>query len=247
MPLRAITFDFWGTLYVAHPDGLSREARTEILHRHLTEHGYRIPLQRLRAVLEDSFQRAHRVWLEEVRTADALERVGWMLADLGVTLPAPAREALARELEEALLDQSVTPIPGAVETVQALARRYRLGLISDTGMSPGRVLRRFLARDGLLDLFACCTFSDETGRAKPHERQFLDTLERLGARPEEAAHIGDLTVTDVTGARRVGMKAVLFTGVTQGQDPSLADAVIESYHELPSILHAWSDTWEPIG
>ncbi|MCD6289076.1 MAG: HAD family hydrolase [Anaerolineae bacterium] len=242
MALRAITFDFWGTLYWMPTDGTSRERRTKLLHRYLTEQGYAIPYERLRAALDESFRRAYEVWMQEMRTADTAERLRWILADIGATLPPQAFDALKRELEETLLSEPVTPIPGAIEVMRALAERYSLGLISDTGMTPGRVLRHFMARDGILDLFRHCTFSDETGRAKPHERQFLDTLNQLGARPEEAVHIGDLTATDITGARRVGMKAVLFTGVTQGQDPSQAHAVISSYKELLPILRAWSDS-----
>ncbi len=237
MALQAVTFDFWGTLYQARFDGTSREPRTDILCRYLTQSGYTIPRERVRAALDDSFQRAGEIWLGMQRTADAPERVGWILEMLGVSLPQAALDAMTRELEESLADEALTLVPAAAETLRELAGRYHLGLISDTGMTPGRVLRQFLARDGILDLFEFCAFSDETGRAKPHPRQFLDTLERLGVWPEEAAHVGDLVVTDIVGARSVGMKAVLFTGVTQGQDPSLADAVIASFDELPAALH----------
>ncbi|HEY66281.1 MAG TPA: HAD family hydrolase [Caldilineae bacterium] len=242
MPLRAVTFDFWGTLYQVHTGGTSIEQRSAILIRYLAAHGYRISPDRVRAAMEASFQRAYEIWSRETRTADAAERVAWILEELRVSLPEDECRRMIREMEETLLQEPVEPIPGAVEVVRSLAGRYRLGLISDTGMSPGRVLRQFMAREGILELFHHCTFSDETGRAKPHERQFLDTLERLGVHPQEAVHIGDLTATDILGARRVGMRAVLFTGVTYGQDPSLADAVITSYEELPPILEAWDNS-----
>lgn len=236
MALRAVTFDFWGTLYQARFDGTSREPRTEILQRYLARQGYEISRERLRAALDESFERANEIWLSEQRTADAPERVGWILKALGVTLSRDAVIMMTKELEEASLAEKITLVPGAAETLRELAHHYTLGLISDTGMTPGRVLRQLMARDGILDLFRHCTFSDETGRAKPHPHQFLDTLGQLGVSPEEAAHVGDLTVTDIVGARNVGMRAVLFTGVTQGQDPSQADAVIASFDELPTVL-----------
>ncbi len=237
MALQAVTFDFWGTLYQARFDGTSREPRTDILQRYLTRQGYEIPRERLRVALDESFQRAGDIWLGEQRTADAPERVGWILKALGVTLPRDVLAAMTKELEEASLADKITLVPGAAETLHELANHYTLGLISDTGMTPGRVLRQLMARDGILDLFRHCTFSDETGRAKPHPRQFLDTLNELGVSPVEAVHVGDLTATDIVGARNVGMRAVLFTGVTQGQDASLADAVIASFDELPAVLH----------
>ena len=240
MALQAVTFDFWGTLYQARFDGTSREPRTEILQRYLARQGYEIPRERLRAALDESFQRANDIWLSEQRTADTPERVGWILKALGVTLSRDTLTALTKELEEVSLTERITLVPGVAETLHELANSYTLGLISDTGMTPGRVLRRLMARDGILDLFKHCTFSDETGRAKPHPRQFLDTLSQLGVSPEEAVHVGDLTATDIVGARSVGMRAVLFTGVTQGQDPSQADAVIASFEELPAVLHRLS-------
>jgi len=99
------------------------------------------------------------------------------------------------------------------------------------------VLREILRRDGLLSHFRALTFSDETGATKPLPQQFLRTLAILEARPEEAVHVGDLPETDLAGARAVGMKAVLFLGVSHRQDGRpLADAVFEEYGELEELL-----------
>jgi FMN phosphatase YigB (HAD superfamily) len=62
----------------------------------------------------------------------------------------------------------------------------------------------------------------------------------LKARPEEAAHVGDLPETDLAGARAAGMRAILFLGVTGREDGrGLADAVFEDYCELERILEGW--------
>lgn len=236
MPIRAITIDFWSTLYVARTDGYSTRRRQRILRQYLRAHGFRVPMHRIHEAIMASRRRAEAIWFDEQRTATARERLSWILSDLGVELPQPVLDQLICDLEEALLREKIVLIDGAREAVQALAERWPLGLISDTGMTPGRILRRFMARDGILHLFQHCTFSDETGRAKPHPEQFLRTLERLGCRPEEAVHVGDLTATDIVGARQVGMKAVQFVGETDGEDTSLADAVVSSYHELLTVL-----------
>jgi putative hydrolase of the HAD superfamily len=129
------------------------------------------------------------------------------------------------------------PVPGVTEVVPRLAERFRLGLISDTGLTPGRVLRQVMRRDGLLACFDALTFSDELGTAKPHPDPFLHTLSVLVARPEEAAHIGDLPETDLKGARGVGMKAILFLGVSHREDGrGLADAVFQDYDELEGLI-----------
>ena len=129
------------------------------------------------------------------------------------------------------------PIAGVLDIVPRLARRYRLGLISDTGLTPGHVLREVMRRDGLLSYFEALTFSDEIGTAKPRPEPFLHTLDALSVEPREAAHVGDLPETDLRGAQNVGMKAILFLGVSHREDGrALADGVIEDYGELAALL-----------
>jgi putative hydrolase of the HAD superfamily len=236
MALRAITFDFWCTLYHARSDGNASEARTDTIQRYLAAGGYQTQREQVRSALDATFQRATAVWLNEQRTAAANERVGWILEALGASLPPAPLAAMVAELEEALLTSDIVLVAGAADALRHLAPRYRLALISDAGMTPGRVLRQFMARDGILGYFQHCAFSDETGHAKPHPHQFVDTLQRLGVRAEEAAHVGDLAATDIAGARAAGMHAIMITGVTQGQDPSQADAVIASFAELLPTL-----------
>jgi putative hydrolase of the HAD superfamily len=126
------------------------------------------------------------------------------------------------------------------EVLPRLARRYCLGLISDVGLTPGRILREILRRDGLLPHFQALTFSDETGTTKPEPGQFLRTLDALDTRPGEAAHVGDLPETDIAGARAAGMRAILFLGVSQREDGrALADAAFEEYSELEAVLERW--------
>jgi putative hydrolase of the HAD superfamily len=47
------------------------------------------------------------------------------------------------------------------------------------------------------------------GVEKPDPRLFLLALERLGAAPREAVHVGDLYGVDVVGARAAGVRPVL--------------------------------------
>jgi putative hydrolase of the HAD superfamily len=58
--------------------------------------------------------------------------------------------------------------------VQSAAKRFPLGVISDTGITPGRVLRQILERNGLMDFFSVTVFSDETGVAKPQALMFQE-------------------------------------------------------------------------
>jgi putative hydrolase of the HAD superfamily len=233
--LQALTFDFWGTLY-QNVDG--REERLYLLDQALARHSQPRSWAALEAAYQHGWSVMTRVWREEHRTATVEHWLRKVLAFLEADLPEDVQAALRRPLEEVhLYGNPPQPVPGVAEVLPRLAQRYRLGLISDVGLTPGRVLRELMQRDGLLPHFQALTFSDETGATKPLPGQFLRTLAALQACPQEAAHVGDLPETDLAGARGVGMRAILFLGVSQRQDGRpLADAVFEEYGELEEIL-----------
>jgi putative hydrolase of the HAD superfamily len=233
--LHAVTFDFWGTLY---QNANGRKKRLQLLEEALARHAQPHPQAALEAAHRHAWSVWERTWREEHRSITVEHWLREMLAFLKTDLPEDVVAGLRRPIEEIFLHgDAPRPVPGVAEVLPRLSQRYRLGLISDTGVTPGRVLREILRRDGLLDHFRTLTFSDETGAAKPLPEQFLRTLVILEAHPEEAAHIGDLPETDLAGARAVGMKAILYLGVSDRQDGRrLADAAFEEYGELPELL-----------
>ncbi|UCC62985.1 MAG: HAD family hydrolase [Anaerolineae bacterium] len=239
--LHAVTFDFWGTLY---QDASARDERLHLLEEVLARYSQPRPWTALEAAYRHAWSVLDRVWLEEHRSITIERWLREMLAFLKADLPEDVLAGLRRPIEEIYLHgDAPRPVPGVAEILPCLSRRYRLGLISDVGLTPGRVLREILHRDGLLPYFRALTFSDETGATKPLPEQFLRTLAILEARPEKAAHVGDLPETDLAGARAVGMKAVLFLGVSHRQDGRLlADAVFEEYAELEDLLERLDGT-----
>ncbi len=235
--LKAITFDFWNTLYKAAPYAFA--LRRKFLFEIFAKNRIDVDVEQVDAAEETARNEWNRVWREEYRTPPAADWVRWMLDDLLIQLPSGDFTALADYFDRSLLEATPgpTPIDGAAETVQRLAQRYRLGVISDAGLSTGRTLRHFLRRDGLLDCFTCTTFSDEAGVSKPHARIFQITLERLGAQPQEAVHIGDLTHSDIAGAKAIGMQAVRLTANFDDANHSVEpDAIVNSYAEFEEWL-----------
>jgi len=107
----------------------------------------------------------------------------------------------------------------------------RIGLISNTGMTPGVTFRSYLEQQGMLGYFDTLTFSDEVKLAKPSLKIFELTLRSLGAAPEQAVHVGDHVANDVVGAKRCGLKTVWITGFYEREDPldpdSEPDATVE--------------------
>jgi FMN phosphatase YigB (HAD superfamily) len=233
--LHAVTFDFWGTLY---QNTSARDERLHLLEKVLACHSQPRPWAALEAAYRRAWSVLDRLWLEEHRSITIERWLREMLVFLKADLPEDVLAGLRRPIEEIYLHGGAPrPVPGVAEVLPRLSRRYRLGLISDVGLTPGRVLRELLRRDDLLPYFRALTFSDETGATKPLPEQFLRTLAILKVRPEKAAHIGDLPETDLAGAQAVGMRTVLFLGVSHRQDGRLlADAVFEEYSELEELL-----------
>jgi putative hydrolase of the HAD superfamily len=235
--LRAVTFDFWNTLFVdangRRREGLRAAALRDALHAAGLEAAHYALEESLRA----SWDHFDRVWLNEHRTPPCAELVDAILASLGAHLPQQLFDDLVARFERLILELPPEPMPGAVFTMPRLADRYRLAIICDTGYSPGCVLRELLERHSMLAYFEYAFFSNEHGMCKPDTRVFVHTLEELGVRPSEAAHIGDIQRTDIAGAQAAGMSAVHFVGANNADaGRSTADVMVRHFDELPEAL-----------
>jgi putative hydrolase of the HAD superfamily len=102
-----------------------------------------------------------------------------------------------------LWDSVLEGVEPALERLQEAG--VRLAVVSNSNGT----LRQLLARLGLLDRFCVVVDSAEEGVEKPDPRIFRRALERAGATPGEALHVGDLYHVDVVGARAAGLRAVL--------------------------------------
>jgi HAD superfamily hydrolase (TIGR01549 family) len=235
--LRAVTLDYWNTLF-ADARGAERErCREEILRAQLKLVGLRPPRTELAEALQSGYDFFDRLWYHEHRTPLCYETVDAILTALDVMLPEDSRARVITAFEQLLLEVPPDPMPGAVYTLPLLAERYRLAVICDTGYSPGSVLRDLLARHDMLRHFSYLYFSNEHAVSKPSSLAFRRTLERLGVRPVEAVHVGDMQRTDVAGAQAAGMSAVLFVGANNRDVAhTTADLIVRHFDELPAAL-----------
>jgi putative hydrolase of the HAD superfamily len=239
--IKAITFDFWSTLYQIQPTPL--DTRLQFLKTSIEQHGITVDLAALMQATTTARDAWNLAWLEDQRTMMAHEWVDIVLQDLGITLSQGHQAKVEQNLEEQLLANLPHVIAEIRTVIPTLAKNYRLAVISDTGLTPGWVLRQVLTQDKLIDYFTHLTFSDEIGCSKPHPKAFLSTLTALNAQPHEAVHIGDLLRTDIVGAKGVGMRAVQYTGVNVDsyQTEIVPDATISNHRDLLALLSTWSE------
>jgi len=101
---------------------------------------------------------------------------------------------------------------------------YRLGLISNTGRTPGSALRQILQRLGLSEVLDAMVFSNEHGHCKPVPSIFEELRSALGVEFEEMLFVGDNLYVDVHGAQSAGMRAVHFVPRVRGTAVPLGNA-----------------------
>lgn len=235
---RALTFDYWDTLY----DGTAVPARAEsglAAFQLLLTALDRSPSEReLLAAYEASGAEAHRWWKEEHRGYTTAERIRWMLLQLDIERPEDCEHVAAacEAVDAALLNHPPQLLAGAADMVRTLARRFPLAIVSDTGFPSGQAQDVLLARDGLLAHFPARIYSMDIGHAKPRPEPFLAAVKALGVEPHETMHIGDLERTDVAGALAAGLRAIRCDVVERRRSASKAELVIHDYEELLEYL-----------
>ena len=238
--IQTLTFDFWCTLY--YYEQSPELLRLQHLRSVLDSAGRTdISDRQVLLALHKTWGAWDRLWRGEQQTFGADEWLRRFLEELNVTLPELTFVQAVKNMVD-VAAQVALPVAEVVAVLPRLARHYRLGLVSDTGIIPGEGLRALLERDGLLGYFSALTFSDEFGRSKPYPAVFSTTLALLDTPPQQAVHIGDLRYTDIGGAQSVGMRTIRYAGVRDDDTPFCpdADAVIYSYSELEPLLETWN-------
>ena len=236
--LKAITFDFWQTLYAdSDRNWRKRQAiRVKRCHAYLESRGYACTLTDVEFGLEAAYNLVSSLWYQHkgVSVKRCMQRFAEMLK---IPLEAVDLDQLIENLGAAFLEAPPIMIAHVKPVVSRLSENYPLGIISDSALTPGSFVRKLMARDGILQFFTTFTFSDETDHTKPEVVQFHSTLAELNAEPAEALHIGDIFRTDIVGAKNAGMKAIRFAGFNKGEEnDTLSDAVVDDYRKLEAVI-----------
>lgn len=240
--IKAITFDLWETLITDSQvqNDLRTEYRVSKTVQLLLSAGAAIDISDLYTAHEEVWRRCEEQWANavdllftsQVRLFLDLARPG-----LSSTLPDETLDRIARIYADAVLHYPPALIPGTAEALCALKKkRYKLGLICNTGRSPGFILRELLAQFGIIKRFNLALFSDESIVRKPDPSIFNQALAALKTEPNDAVHVGDNAAADVRGAMAAGMQAVWVRKPGELEPECLAS--VDSVAELPAVLES---------
>lgn len=209
--IRAVVFDLWGTLIYDDPEISERRnaLRLKSARDVLAAFGHVYEAADIGAAFLAAGTELERIHAAELDIS-ARGRTVLYLRHLDPSLGELLDDRAWRRLDQAILAPALTHpppmLPGALDVLAGIrALDLRVALISNTGITPGVVLRCLLDEIGLGQLFDLAVFSDEVELSKPATAIFEHALEQLGLTPEEAVFVGDQPVLDVLGARRAGM------------------------------------------
>ena len=226
----AVTFDLWQTLlYDNRERGLARaQLRLEGAQQALARRGERYGLDHIREAYWACAQQCREI-RERLLDIAFREQVEIFIENIDPGLVNRLEEDTIEEVARAYSDSFfIYPPTVHADTAAVLqnikAMGLRIGLISNTGMTPGEAFRRFLDQHELLHYFDVMTYSDEVKIAKPAPRIFHLTLESLGVAPDQVVHVGDSVTNDIAGANRCGLKTVWISGFSEGPDPADPDS-----------------------
>ena len=241
--LRALTFDYWDTLYEGGVLPERVALRRTAVGALLGAYGRDLPEPQLRALYDASGREAERWWSEEHRGYRTDDRLRWILERAAVTpREGCAHVAMAADaVDNALLMLPPAMLVGAWQMLRTLSRRFTLAIISDTGFASGRAQDRLLEKDAARTFFASTIYSMDVGHAKPRAEIFEAATTELGIAPADIVHIGDNERTDVKGALAAGFRAIRLDVVRDG-GPSEAEFVARSFEDLTLYLQEKSDS-----
>ena len=245
--ITAVTFDLWQTLILDNRElGLQRaQVRLDGAQASLAGLGIELDPDHIREAYRGCYRacRAVRDTNKDVSFRSQVEIFINLIEDgLVNRLPEPTIAAIERVYADSFFDYPPRFHDAARDTLESVhGMGLRIGLISNTGMTPGYTFREFLRRHNLLGYFDVLTFSDEVLLAKPSDEIFLMTVKSLAAQPDATIHVGDHVTNDVVGANRVGMKSIWIRGFYEPADPndpdSQADAAVDDLSGVADAVH----------
>ena len=251
--IKSVAFDLWETLITNTPEAseAQKNLRIERMERILRDRGYRGAAEKIEHAHRESWHRCQELYWSSDRDIDTRVQVEHFLEALHVSPKDLPMDALEDAYARVAIDVLPDLVPGAADVIRDLKKSgYSIGLISNTGRTPGYALREILDALQLSRFIDAMVFSNEHGFCKPVPSIFETLRAALGSSFNEMVFIGDNPYVDVYGAQRCGMKAVHFTPPKRGlaiappvehELEIVPDATINDLRALPALVHAWNE------
>lgn len=234
MNIKAIFFDLDGTLRHSLPPG------AQVFADYVLQLGLPItPEDRLRALRWESFYWAESADLYADKEMYPVENADfWRQYARRQLLALGASELRAGELflqahaymEASYRPQSVVP----EDALQLLPRLQEFGYRMAVVSNREKPFQTEVEALGLTPYFGFSLAGGEIGAWKPEPEIFFHACRRADVEPAETVYVGDNYFADVVGARRAGLRPVLYD--PRRVFPDADCPVLTSFEQLPDVL-----------
>lgn len=231
--IRAVLFDFGGTLY---DYSCLAAAEAESLVDLARQAGAEEEPRDILVAQRDAMRRVFREYLPNsfyLHSDLFRDAVTGMLEELGVQARAEQLDAYRRAQWERHRRDFVLR-EGVVETLEELRRRrLHVGMVSNIDDDQ---LEHLLDVAGIAHLFDSILSSEQAQSCKPHSLIYQIALKRAGCDPQEALFVGDTLRQDIAGANAAGMLSALIWHREDREPPADGAQPTHIIRAIPEIL-----------
>lgn len=228
--IEAITFDLWNTIF---ENKFYSDFRLNLFIQFLEKKQIVSDLQKVKNSFNLVFYLPERNYDENnhIYTEDRIDK---LINLLKIDLTELDKDFIKNEFEEAILNDPPSLKIGVKKTLEEISSDFKIGLISNTGITPGRIINKVFQEYEILKYFDVKIYSDEVGYYKPHKIIFKTALESLNSNPKNTIHIGDNLKTDIKGAKDSNMYTIWFN---EKKSPKLENIQPDyEIHEICEVL-----------
>lgn len=137
---------------------------------------------------------------------------------------------ISKHMGEFYRPESIVPEDVRKALPQLKQAGYILGVISNRD----KPFQELLQEHGIGEFFDFCLAAGEVNTYKPEPGIFEHALQRMNLSAQDVIYVGDNYYADVVGARRAGLRPILYDPLGIFPDPDCT--TIKSFDELDSVI-----------
>jgi len=229
---KGIFFDLYGTLIDILTDEVDPWVYSTLC-RYLSYRGIQIAPKELKKTYFEDIQSQLKQSNESYPEVDVYKTFSKMMHRNGNKTYSKSSVVDTAVLFRSLTVRRFEVFQGVYEVLTSLAEKYELALISDAQWV---FTEPEMAMLGLTPFFKFRILSSRFGFKKPDVRLFDMAMKKLMIKPEESVYIGDNPPKDLIGAKKAGMKFVLFGPAYKPNNDFQPDRQFNDYSELLKIV-----------
>ncbi|MFX1417723.1 MAG: HAD family hydrolase [Promethearchaeota archaeon] len=233
--IQTVTFDLWNTIFA---NEYYSNSRLNYFIQFLAKNQISFSPNELKDSFNSAFQLSD-INLEEIdcRHIYTRDRILDILNSLKINLSKLQIKRIENSFEKIMLKNPPHLKIGVNETLRELSEDYNIGLISNTGITPGHIIKKIFKRYDIEKYFQQTLFSDETGFYKPSPVMFNTILRHFNCKPQNAIHIGDILETDIKGAKNCNMLTIWINDSDSPKSKEIhPDYEIQQIYEAVEII-----------